>query len=179
MAIELNEEQKTIVEYDGDKFLSVQAGPGSGKTRVIVEKVKYMVKELGINPESFLIITFSIKAADELKDRLIEGEIPASDVQKMQISTIHSFCLKILEETGTVGLDIIAEGDKQNLFIKKHSGNGSAFENKLAVFINFNSRIMVFGIIGNDFVSPFGFVNREGNISFHSVFHHCHFITVS
>lgn len=120
MAIELNEEQKTIVEYADDKFLSVQAGPGSGKTRVIVEKVKYMVKELGINPESFLIITFSIKAADELKDRLIEGEIPASDVQKMQISTIHSFCLKILEDTGTVGLDIIAEGDKQNLFIKKH-----------------------------------------------------------
>ena len=120
MAIELNEEQKTIVEYDGDKFLSVQAGPGSGKTRVIVEKVKYMVKELGVHPESFLIITFSTKAADELKDRLIEGEIPASDVQKMQISTIHSFCFKILEETGTVGLDIVAEGDKLNLFIKKH-----------------------------------------------------------
>ena len=120
MVIELNEEQKTIVEYDGDKFLSVQAGPGSGKTRVIVEKVKYMIKELGVKPESFLIVTFSTKAADEIKDRLIEDEIPASDVQKMQISTIHSFCLKILENTGTVGLDVIAEGDKQNLFIKKH-----------------------------------------------------------
>ena len=120
MAIELNEEQKTIVEYNGNKFLSVQAGPGSGKTRVIVEKVKYMVNELKIKPETFLIITFSTKAADELKDRLIEGDIPASDVQKMQISTIHSFCFKILEETGTVGLDIIAEGDKQSLFIKKH-----------------------------------------------------------
>ena len=120
MAVILNDEQKTIVEYDGDKFLSVQAGPGSGKTRVIVEKVKYMVKELKINPESFLIITFSNKAAEELQDRLIEGEIPASDVQKMQISTIHSFCLKILEETGTVGLDVISEGDKINLFIKKH-----------------------------------------------------------
>lgn len=119
MAIELNEEQKTIVEYKGDKFLSVQAGPGSGKTRVIVEKVKHMFNQ-GVKPESFLIITFSIKAADELKDRLIEGDIPASDVQKMQISTIHSFCLKILEETGTVGLDVIADGDKINLFIKKH-----------------------------------------------------------
>ena len=120
MAIELNEEQKTIVEYNGDKFLSVQAGPGSGKTRVIVEKVKYMVKELGINPESFLIITFSTKAAEELQDRLIEGDIPATDVQKMQISTIHSFCLKILEATGTVGLDVVADGEKLNLFIKKH-----------------------------------------------------------
>ena len=120
MAIELNEEQEYIVNYEGDKFLSVQAGPGSGKTRVIVEKVKHMVKDLKINPESFLIITFSTKAAEELQDRLIEGDIPASDVQKMQISTIHSFCLKILEETGTVGLDIVAEGEKLNLFIKKH-----------------------------------------------------------
>ena len=119
MAIELNEEQEYIVKYNGDNFLSVQAGPGSGKTRVIVEKVKHMFNE-GIRPESFLIITFSIKAAQELKDRLIEGDIPASDVQKMQISTIHSFCLDILEKTGTVGLDIIAEGQKQNLFIKKH-----------------------------------------------------------
>ena len=119
MAIVLNEEQENIVEYKGDKFLSVQAGPGSGKTRVIVEKVKYMVNH-GASPESFLIITFSTKAADELKDRLIDGDIPASDVQKMQISTIHSFCLKILEETGTVGLDVVAEGDKLNLFIKKH-----------------------------------------------------------
>lgn len=119
MAIELNEEQEYIVKYNGDKFLSVQAGPGSGKTRVIVEKVKHMFNE-GVKPESFLIITFSIKAAQELQDRLIEGDIPASDVQKMHISTIHSFCLDVLEKTGTVGLDIIAEGQKQNLFIKKH-----------------------------------------------------------
>ena len=119
MSIELNDEQKTVVEYTGDKFLSVQAGPGSGKTRVIVEKVKYMINH-GADPESFLIITFSTKAAEILRDRLIEGDIPASDVQKMQISTIHSFCLKILEATGTVGLDVVADGEKMDLFIKKH-----------------------------------------------------------
>ena len=119
MSIELNDEQEYIVKYEGDKFLSVQAGPGSGKTRVIVEKVKYMVNH-GVNPESFLIITFSTKAAEELQDRLIEGDIPASYVQKMQISTIHSFCLKILEATGTVGLDVVADGEKLYLFIKKH-----------------------------------------------------------
>ena len=119
MTISLNKQQEYIVTHRGYKFLSVQAGPGSGKTRVIVEKVKYMVSH-GADPESFLIITFSAKAADELKDRLIEGEIPASDVQKMQISTIHSFCFDILEKTGTAGLDIISEGEKQYLFIKKH-----------------------------------------------------------
>ena len=120
--INLNKEQEFVVEYEGDKFLSVQAGPGSGKTRVLVEKVKYMVKEKENpeDPESFLIITFTEKAAEELRDRLIDGDIDASDVQKMHISTIHSFCLKLLEATGTVGLDVIAEGDKFNLFIKKH-----------------------------------------------------------
>ena len=120
MAIELNEEQDFIVKYNGEKFLSVQAGPGSGKTRVIVEKVKHMVNDLGVDPESFLIITFSEKAAEELQDRLIDGNIPASDVQKMQISTIHSFCLGLLEATGTVGLDVVADGGKLDLFIKKH-----------------------------------------------------------
>lgn len=120
--INLNDDQKFVVEYEGDKFLSVQAGPGSGKTRVLVEKVKYMVKEKENpeDPESFLIITFTEKAAEELRDRLIDGDIDASDVQKMHISTIHSFCLNLLEATGTVGLDVIAEGDKFNLFIKKH-----------------------------------------------------------
>ena len=118
--INLNEDQKVVV-YDEDyKFLSVQAGPGSGKTRVLVEKVKYMVNVLDVKPETFLIITFTDNAAEELRDRLIEGEIPASDVQKMQISTIHSFCLKVLEEAGEVGLDVVAEGDKLHLFIKKH-----------------------------------------------------------
>ena len=66
------------------------------------------------------IITFSTKAADELKERLIDGNIPASDVQKMHISTIHSFCLDILEKTGTVGLDVVADDGKLGLFIKKH-----------------------------------------------------------
>lgn len=118
--INLNDEQKAVVEDEDIKFLSVQAGPGSGKTRVLVEKVKYMVNKLGVKPETFLIITFADKAAEELRDRLIEGEISASAVQKMQISTIHSFCLKVLEEAGEVGLDVVEDGDKQHLFIKKH-----------------------------------------------------------
>ena len=118
--INLNDDQKVVVFDEDYKFLSVQAGPGSGKTRVLVEKVKYMVNTLGVKPETFLIITFAEKAAEELRDRLIEGEISASAVQKMQISTIHSFCLKVLEEAGEVGLDVVEEGDKQHLFIKKH-----------------------------------------------------------
>lgn len=122
IAIDLNKEQEEIVTYNGDKFLSVEAGPGAGKTRVLIEKVNYMVNELGVNPESLLIITFSTKAADELQERLSEGDLLKSDVQKMHISTIHSFCGRLLEENGQVGLNVISDeaGEKNLLFIGKH-----------------------------------------------------------
>lgn len=118
----LNKEQEEVVTYDNHKFLSIEAGPGAGKTRVLIEKVNYMVNELGVKPESLLIITFSTKAADELQERLIEGELSKADVQKMQISTIHSLCIKLLEEHGDVGYDIIADesSEKVNMFIGKH-----------------------------------------------------------
>ena len=122
IAIDLNKEQEEIVTYSGDKFLSVEAGPGAGKTRVLIEKVNYMVNELGVDPESLLIITFSIKAAEELRERLSEGYLLKSDVQKMHISTIHSFCGRLLEENGQVGLNVISDeaGEKNLLFIGKH-----------------------------------------------------------
>ena len=88
IALNLNEEQEEIVTYDGDKFLSVEAGPGAGKTRVLIEKVNYMVNDLGVNPETLLIITFSHKAAEELQERLSEGDLLKSDVQYQQF--IHS-----------------------------------------------------------------------------------------
>ena len=101
MKIELDDFQKEIVNYPGDKFLCVEAGPGAGKTRVIVERVKKLLENA--NPESLLVITFTVKAAEELKDRLITSGISKSDVAKMQISTIHSFCLKILESNAVKG----------------------------------------------------------------------------
>ena len=122
IAIDLNKEQEEVVTYAGDKFLSIEAGPGAGKTRVLIEKVNYMVNELGVDPESLLIITFSTKAADELQERLAEGDLLKSDVQKMQISTIHSFCGRLLEENGQIGLNVISDeaGEKNLLFIGKH-----------------------------------------------------------
>ena len=122
IAIDLNKDQEEIVTYSGNKFLSVEAGPGAGKTRVLIEKVNYMVNELGVNPESLLIITFSTKAAEELQERLAEGDLLKSDVQKMHISTIHAFCGRILEENGQVGLNLISDdaGEKNLLFIGKH-----------------------------------------------------------
>ena len=97
----LNENQQKVVEYNGNKPLLVEAGPGSGKTRVIIERVKFLINELKVNPSSLLVITFTRKAANELKDRLSE-DIPKNIINEMQISTIHSFCLDFLKKRGNV-----------------------------------------------------------------------------
>ena len=89
--INLDDKQEEIVYYLGEKPLSVEAGPGAGKTRVIIERVKYLIKEKEIPPESLLVITFTRKAAEELKERLADSDISKSDIDLMQISTILSF----------------------------------------------------------------------------------------
>lgn len=116
----LNENQQKVVEYNGNKPLLVEAGPGSGKTRVIIKRVKFLINELKVNPSSLLVITFTRKAANELKDRLSE-DIPKNIINKMQISTIHSFCLDFLKKRGNV-TNLIDDdsGEKRRLFIQKY-----------------------------------------------------------
>ena len=120
----LNEDQEAAVMYDGKKPLLIEAGPGSGKTTVLIERVKYLLNNKCIDPESLFVITFTKKAANELKTRLSEetDNISELDVQKMQISTIHGFCAKILEKAGHVNLSIIDDdlGEKINMFVRKH-----------------------------------------------------------
>lgn len=116
----LNENQQKVVEYNGNKPLLVEAGPGSGKTRVIIERVKFLINELKVSPSSLLVITFTRKAANELKDRLSE-DIPKNIINEMQISTIHSFCLDFLKKRGNV-TNLIDDdsGEKRRLFIQKY-----------------------------------------------------------
>ncbi len=71
----------------------VLAGAGSGKTRVLTNRIMYLVKECGVMPSNVLAITFTNKAANEMKSRLLEFDCHA---QYMHISTIHSFCASVL-----------------------------------------------------------------------------------
>ena len=89
--MQLNKEQKQAVEHSGSPLL-VSAGPGSGKTRVIVERIQHLIKNC-LKPSEILCLTFSEKAAQVMKDRLDEMKI---DTSEMQISTFHSFCHDIL-----------------------------------------------------------------------------------
>jgi len=91
---ELTEQQKNAVEYVESPLLIV-AGPGTGKTRVLTEKVIYLVQNKDLNPNRILVTTFTVKASDEIRERL--RQILGNKVENMQISTIHSFCQKMLQ----------------------------------------------------------------------------------
>lgn len=90
----LNKEQIEAIKYiDGP--LLVMAGAGSGKTKVLTTRIAYLIKQ-GINPDSILAITFTNKAAREMRQRV--NSLLGSISNYMQISTFHSFGLTILKQ---------------------------------------------------------------------------------
>ncbi len=83
----LNPEQRQAVEHDGSSLL-ILAGAGSGKTRVITTKIAYLISQKHVDPYSILAVTFTKKAAAEMKERAVALE-PRSEYA--QIRTFHSF----------------------------------------------------------------------------------------
>ncbi len=87
-----SEQKKAVLHVDGP--LLILAGAGSGKTRVLTNRIAYLIKEKGVHPASILAITFTNKAAKEMReriDRLVEN---ISD--SIWVSTFHSMCVRIL-----------------------------------------------------------------------------------
>src|SRR5574344_953800 len=116
----LNDKQKEAVTTTEGPLL-VLAGAGSGKTRVLTTRVAYLIEHNGINPQNILAITFTNKAAKEMKERVIKMLGPVG--YDIQISTFHSFGLLITKENyKTMGynqnLTIIDSDDSLSL-IKK------------------------------------------------------------
>jgi DNA helicase-2/ATP-dependent DNA helicase PcrA len=96
----LNPAQKRAVQTVEGPLL-VYAGPGSGKTRVIVHRIAYMVSHAGINPRHILALTFSRRAAAEMQKRLAEI---LNNRPVVTVSTIHAACLRILGKEGVPGM---------------------------------------------------------------------------
>lgn len=78
--------------------LLILAGAGSGKTRTITYRIAHMIKEIGISPYSILAVTFTNKAAKEMKERV--EDLIGEDAKKTMISTFHSFGLRLLRIYG-------------------------------------------------------------------------------
>ncbi len=90
---QLNSSQLSAMEQI-DGAVMVLAGAGSGKTRLITHRIAYMIKKLNVAPENILAITFTNKAANEMKTRLVR--LVGSVAEDIWISTFHSMCVRIL-----------------------------------------------------------------------------------
>ncbi len=92
--INLTPQQREIINSKEKKIL-VTGGPGTGKTTVLTYKVYYFLKEEGIEPESILVLTFTHKAAKDLKERL--EKLMKREVRNINIGTFHNLCLSLLK----------------------------------------------------------------------------------
>ncbi|MDP2935863.1 MAG: UvrD-helicase domain-containing protein [Dehalococcoidia bacterium] len=95
----LNPPQRAAVEAVNGPLL-ILAGPGSGKTRVIVHRVAYLVKACGVRPWQVMAVTFTNKAAREMKERL--NLLLKEDVQGLTVGTFHAFCAGVLRRDGEI-----------------------------------------------------------------------------
>lgn len=115
----LNDEQKLPASIIDGSIL-VTAGAGSGKTRMLTHRIAHMVKEKGINPNHIMAITFTNKAANEMKERL---EKMIDDIEDMWICTFHAMCSRILRRHAdllgyTKSFSIYGDSEKESV-IKK------------------------------------------------------------
>lgn len=92
---DLNPQQRAAVEHSGSPLLIV-AGAGSGKTAVLTRRIAYLLRMRGVAPGQILAITFTNKAAAEMRDRVIDLVGPTAT--RMWVATFHSACVRILRE---------------------------------------------------------------------------------
>jgi DNA helicase-2/ATP-dependent DNA helicase PcrA len=116
----LNPAQREAVESIKGPVL-ILAGPGSGKTRVITHRVAYLVRVCGVSPQHIMAVTFTNKAAREMKERL--GQLLGQMAEALTLGTFHAICARILRhEGGAVGLDshfVIYDDDDQLRLMKQ------------------------------------------------------------
>lgn len=150
----INEKQKLIVE-DAKYPCAILAGPGTGKTFTIVQKIISLIKNDGISPNKILVTTFTKKAANELIERVESGlkkENIYADTSNMLIGNFHSLALSFLKEyksfTNKIFDPLVIDSHIEGYLIEK---NMDIFENlpNFSKFISYNEVGQIQGIFAN------------------------------
>ena len=87
-----NLQQHTAITHPPGPLM-ILAGAGTGKTFTLEKRILYLLKEIKVDPEHILAITYTEKASKELKNRIIQYD---NNARKMHVNTFHSFCFKLL-----------------------------------------------------------------------------------
>lgn len=120
----LTREQDRAVHCWQRGDICVVAGPGSGKTRVLVERLKWLILDREVQPEQVLAITFTEKAAHEMRSRLVSEGSPSAETRRRleaaHVSTIDAFCNRLLKENALEagvdpGFEILDETEARDL----------------------------------------------------------------
>ena len=134
LGLELDEEQKEAAKYPYDKPLLVSAGPGAGKTKVVVERVKDLILNQGLKDDQILCMTFS-RAAAETMTRRLEKELKGHDLRN-QIKTFHGLCYSLM---GPFDVFEIKEQDNDNENVKTLSKDGEEWKKKFLDMFDYHS----------------------------------------
>ncbi|MEA1968629.1 MAG: UvrD-helicase domain-containing protein [Thermodesulfobacteriota bacterium] len=120
-----NEEQNHALTFSGAPLI-IEAGPGTGKTRTLTAKIAYLIFKKGVNPSSLLALTFTNRAAKEIKERI---NIAAPGIcTNVVASTFHSFSLMILKEYGDFKSAVVEESVRKE--IMKDAFVNSGYDDK-------------------------------------------------
>ena len=97
----LNEEQWNAASST-DRAVEVIAGPGTGKTKTLVSRVAFLIEKMNIDPSDITAVTFTNKAAKEMKERLEKHFNVKSTARKINIGTFHSLCIKNFKDVNII-----------------------------------------------------------------------------
>lgn len=157
---QLNKEQQEAVKHTEGPLL-IMAGAGSGKTRVLTHRIAYLIDEKGVSPSNILAITFTNKAAREMKERVSKLVGPESSY--MWVSTFHSMCVRILRR------DIERIGYNRNFTIIDSSDQQTVMKQVLKNLNidpkQYDPRAMIGQISNakNELITPEKFTERASN----------------